>query len=209
VKKVSVPGVGHYLRKAEIDLERIAEAGGGVWLFGSRAAGCARKNSDWDLLILTPSAVTESRRKRGNVDLVYVALADLQTWASSELAVHVETYGMRLDEGPPIQFNANPIAAAVRKQALVAVRSRFLDRIGLVLQPAQLGCELLRLRRNAHRGWLLAEGQAVPPTALLDRAWQAASERTRVAILDSCQMAPCVRDAALSRPGAVRFTRTP
>lgn len=209
MKKVSAPGVGYYLRKAEIDLERIAEGGGGVWLFGSRAAGCARKNSDRDLLILTPSAVTESHRKRGKVDLIYVALADLQTWASSELAAHVETYGMRLDEGPLLQFNANPIAAAVRKQALVAVRSRFLDRIGAVLQPAQLGCELLRLRRNAHRGWLLAEGQGVPPTALLDRAWQAASELTRVAILDSCQMAPRVRDAVLSRPGAVRFTRTP
>jgi hypothetical protein len=209
VKKILIPGVEHYLRKADLDLERIAEGGGGVWLFGSRAAGCARRNSDWDLLVLTSSTVAEDRRKCGNADIIYVALAELQTWASSELAAHVEMYGMRLDEGPPIQINANPIAAAARKQALVAVRSRFLDRIGAVLQPAQLGGELLRLRRNAHRGWLLAEGHGVPPTALLDREWQAASELTRVAILDSCQMAPRVRDAVLSRPGAVRFTRTP
>jgi Polymerase beta, Nucleotidyltransferase len=128
VKKVPIPGVEHYLRKAELNLECIAEEGGAVWLFGSRAAGCARRDSDWDLLVLTPSTVTQDRRKCGRADIIYVALTELQTWASSELAAHVEVYGMRLDEGPPIQINANPIAAAVRKRALVAVRSRFLDR---------------------------------------------------------------------------------
>jgi predicted nucleotidyltransferase len=198
LKKLSVQKINDRLREARIDLDHIASGGGGVWLFGSRAVGCARRDSDWDLLVLTSSSVVEDRQKCGNVDVIYVALRNLETWAASELAAHVEEYGVRLDTGSPIEINAKPAAAAGRKKALVAVRSRFLDRVWVALRPSQLRCELLRLRRNAHRGWLLAEGSGVPPTALLDNAWSMASNPERAAILGSCQMAPRVYDACLA-----------
>lgn len=197
---LAVHGIDDRLREAGIDLHRIASGGGGVWLFGSRAVGCAREDSDWDLLVLTPFTASETRRRYGNVDVIHVALAELHAWASSELAAHVEEYGVRLDPGSPIEINARPTAAAGRKQALVATRSRFLDRIWVALRPAQLSCELLRLRRNAHRGWFLAKGKGVPPTALLDQAWSVASDPLRASILGSCHMAPRVRDAVLAEP---------
>jgi hypothetical protein len=198
VKKLSIHGLDARLREAHIDLDHIAAGGGGVWLFGSRAAGCARRDSDWDLLVLTSSSVTHDRHKYGDVDVIYVALGDLENWAASELAAHVAGYGLRLDPGAAIEINAKPALAAVRKKALVASRSQLLDRIWVALRPAQLRCELLRLRRNAHRGWLLAKGSGVPPTALLDNAWSMASNPKRASILRSCQMASRVYDACLT-----------
>jgi predicted nucleotidyltransferase len=199
-----------------IQLNRLSANGGGVWLFGSRAAGCARVDSDWDLLVLTSLppqearrkfadieivyvslADLEARRKFADIEIVYVSLADLDIWVSTELAAHVADFGIRLDSGNPIKINSNPAAAAARKQALVATRSRFLDRLWVAFRPEQLKCELLRLRRNAHRGWVLAEGHGPPPTALLDQRWSIASKQMRASILAASDLAPRVYDALL------------
>jgi hypothetical protein len=185
------------LRRANIDLAAIAASGGGVWLFGSRAVGCARDDSDWDLLVLDPQTMTGHRRKCGKVDTVIVAMAQLDEWRCGELAAHVRDFGIRLDQGQPIEIDACPREAAVRKQALVAERSRFLHRLWAAFTPGQHDTELLRLRRNAHRGWVLAMGHGVPPTALLDAAWSDASSQQRAAILAASHVVPSVGDAML------------
>lgn len=197
MNKFSIPGLDDCLRTSGIELNHISASGGGVWLFGSRAVGCARVDSDWDLLIIASSHPHETRRKFGNIEIVYVSLTDLGIWASTELAAHVADFGVRLDSGAPIKINSNPVVAAARKQALVATRSRFLDRLWVALRPEQLKCELLRLRRNAQRGWVLADGHGAPPTAMLDQRWSMANKQMRATILAVSDLAPRVRNALL------------
>lgn len=193
----NISGLLACLRRASIDLDAIAACGGGVWLFGSRAVGCARDDSDWDLLVLDPQRTTGGRRKHGEIDTVFVAMAQLHEWLSGELAAHVRDFGVRLDRGTPIEIDANPRVAALRKRALVAARSRFLHQLWAAFTPSQHDAELLRLRRNAHRGWVLSTGQGVPPTALLDVAWSDASPQQRAAILATSDVVAGVRDAML------------
>ncbi|GAB3707077.1 hypothetical protein GCM10027592_40880 [Spirosoma flavus] len=45
-----------------------------VWLFGSRARGDARKDSDWDFLVLTNKAVNRSYKKLVRDNLFFLGL---------------------------------------------------------------------------------------------------------------------------------------
>lgn len=63
-----------------------------IWLFGSRARGDARDDSDWDLLVVVPDdASGERRRARGAYELM-VGLehgADVLVWPRSEFDVRL------------------------------------------------------------------------------------------------------------------------
>lgn len=45
-----------------------------VWLFGSRARGDAKKDSDWDFLVLTDQAVDRPFKRRMRDNLFYLEL---------------------------------------------------------------------------------------------------------------------------------------
>jgi nucleotidyltransferase-like protein len=175
--------LAHHLRCAGLALDAIAAAGGGVWCFGSRASGCARPGSDWDVLIVTRAPVQTRRLHRVELDVVQLGLHDLDAWAGTELAGHIARYGVRLDDGAAIALRSAPQEAAGRKRAVVAARALYLDRVWAALQPAQRDYRALRLRRDLQRAALLAGGAAVPPTALLDAAWDAASLEARRGLL--------------------------
>lgn len=177
------------LTTASIDLTQIASSGGGVWLFGSRAAGCARRDSDWDLLIICNSARIPRRVKHHGIDINYLPSAHVETWSKSELGTHVSEYGIRLDGGRALWTKKRADLAASRKQALVAIRSEQLNMVQPLLRPGQLQAELLRLRRNAQRGWLLSLNTPVPPTAMLDDAWQSSNISLQTSILEACGVA--------------------
>jgi len=198
MKRTTQPSLAACLEQAGLLLSRIAADGGGVWLFGSRAAGCARGDSDWDLLVVSPSVRACYRSKVLGADVNYVPMRELPAWSTGELAGHVAEYGIRIDDGRPLLFHARPSLAAPRKQALVASRSERLRVLRAALQPRQFQAEILRLRRNAQRGWLLSRNFAVPPTVMLDEEWSAAAPSLRESILSACNVAHRIAEVILS-----------
>jgi Nucleotidyltransferase domain len=181
--EAAIRALVHELRSRGVDAAEIAAAGGGVWCFGSRAAGCAKPESDWDVLMIGRAPAGEHRIRRGRIDLVKVCVADLGAWTAGELATHIAAYGVRLDPGRALALHAAPAVAAPRKCAVTGARARTLDALWAALGPSQRDREALRLRRDVHRAWLLSRGSPIPPTALLEQEWAAASPRARAAIL--------------------------
>jgi hypothetical protein len=173
------------LLDANVDVDAVTRAGGGIWCFGSRAAECATDDSDWDVLLLRSelTAITRQKFVGSGLDVVQVAPSGLDAWATTELAAHVAVYGIRIDDGHVIELRSHPLVAAPRKLAVVAARATHLDRMFLALQPLQQLHSLLRLRRDLHRAWLLLRGTAIPPTAVLDGEWDACTRATRAEVL--------------------------
>jgi len=172
------------LSESDLDITAVAAGASGIWCFGSRAAGCARVDSDWDVLVVTRAPVLESRIRRAGLDLVNVRFAELDAWTSTELAAHVAAYGVRIDHGRELTLRSVPTAAAPRKCAVVNGRAQTLNAMWTGLQPGQRRRETLRLRRDLHRAWLLTQGASIPPTATLEREWRSSPRRARAAILD-------------------------
>jgi hypothetical protein len=151
------------------DLRRSAEQ---IILFGSRAARVERDDSDWDLLCVG------SGRSRATpaLDLIWVEPRDLdsEAWLTGELAGHVAHYGCWL-EGTPgwTRGVACGTAAAVRKARRLASRLTALERAWRLLPPPNRSRHRLLVRRDLQRYELLARGEPVPPSRLLDEAWGA------------------------------------
>jgi len=140
-------------------------------LFGSRAAGCAREGSDWDLLAIGEGPCPVAR----HLDLVWIHPRDLDsgTFLATELAGHVARYGRWL-HGPFDWRSAVACgpAAAERKARRLASRLCALERAWPLLTPG-LRCEERTLfRRDLQRFDLLARSEAVPPSRMLDEAWE-------------------------------------
>lgn len=143
-------------------------------LFGSRAAGVGRSDSDWDLFCVSQ----DNRFKAPDLDLVLRTPAQTEAplWLGSELAHHIAAFGVWLTARPTwldaILFSDR--AADAKHEAIVetvrSVRGRW-DR----LLPTQRAKYLERVRRDLQRLHILAMRQPVPPTAFLDRVWQCAA----------------------------------
>lgn len=163
-----------------IDLEERA-AGGGAWLFGSRAAGCARENSDWDVLIVAPREARAGREKVGKVDLVTVAdiKGTRERWLVSELSAHVAHYGQLLTGSENWMGAIDSKQAGQRK--LVGVRAQIagLARAWETLTPYHRVRWSRDLRRDIQRGIALYDQQTVPPTRVLDDLWLESTQRER------------------------------
>jgi hypothetical protein len=147
-----------------------------IILFGSRAAGCARSTSDWDLLCIGPG---RSRRLSG-LDLVWLDPAALDTtaWLGGDLAGHIAAHGVWLEGAPCWDLGALDFAAAAhRKEARLARALRALTQSWDLLGPAYQRKHATLLRRDAQRCLLLQRGIPIPPSAKLDDVW--AGERSR------------------------------
>ncbi|WP_437840173.1 nucleotidyltransferase domain-containing protein [Sorangium sp. So ce1153] len=154
------------------DLQRSAEQ---VVLFGSRAAGVGSAGSDWDLLV-----VGEGRTRHTQaVDLVWVSPRELATpaWLGSELAGHVARWGRWLHGAPDWVAEAGCGEMATEHKARrLASRLAALEQTWDLLSPAYRREHLTLFRRDLQRHALLAQGEAVPPSALLDETWQACAD---------------------------------
>jgi hypothetical protein len=190
------------LRDAGIDADVIARAGGGVWAFGSRAAGCAQPNSDWDVLVVAPVIVKTPSGRVGALDLVCVELpVFLADWQHSELATHIGAHGVCLTPECRLQVVGKPLFAAPRKRAVVHRRALTIDHLWDAFTPHQRRRESIRLRRDIQRVALLEKGKATPPSAWLDAAWDASSASERRGLIRSMALAHRIARATFLHGG--------
>jgi hypothetical protein len=171
-----------------------------VWLFGSRAAGCAMPESDWDVLVLDPAA-RSGRTRIGVIDLVTVGWTNEHPgrWLSSELAVHVSRYG-RLVIGERTWTSAvNTRAAAEAKAARTNRRLHALCRAWRNLSVEHRNRRSVEMRRDVQRCLALADRETVPATQVLDLEWNQAGRGARAsAVTRFCRVeSPLLLDAML------------
>jgi hypothetical protein len=141
-----------------------------VILFGSRAAGVAGVDSDWDLLCVGEGTSVHNR----NIDLVWVSPMQLSTdrWLGSELASHVAVYGQWLvgEDSWSHCVSISPEAVHHKRQSILFQLSE-LKRLWSSIIPGWRAKHLRRLRRDVQRLHCLIEKRAVPPTRMLDDLW--------------------------------------
>jgi Nucleotidyltransferase domain len=151
------------------DLERSSDQ---IILFGSRAAGLARSGSDWDLLVVGEG----HSRHTPAIDLVWLPPQELATkaWLASELAGHVARWGDWIHGAPDWTASVTrSTAAADGKAHRVASRLAALERAWDLLPSAYRRKHHALVRRDLQRHAILARGEPVPPSPVLDDAWVA------------------------------------
>jgi hypothetical protein len=145
-----------------------------IILFGSRAGGLAGVRSDWDILVVGDGQT----RSRSAIDLVWVTARELATreWLTSELAGHVARWGHWL-RGEPEWTRGVRCGAEARdcKDARLASRLAALERAWIDLAEDYRTEYRTLLRRDLQRRAVLARGEPVPPTRVLDDSWGASA----------------------------------
>jgi len=170
VSKAEV-GLGPRLVSAGVDWTLLTNSSRAVLLFGSRAAGTNRADSDWDILCI---GSTHRRVRRNGIDLVPVRpeLVASPLWLESELATHVAAYGRVLvgDESC-LQKSTVTRRTELEKKSRIEGKLEALRRLSPLLSASRVARLLVRVRRDMQRLDSLVQGVPVPPTAELDRAW--------------------------------------
>jgi hypothetical protein len=151
--------------------EDVVDASTEAVIFGSRAVGMHRPNSDLDVLLV--DAKTDRLRVAG-VDCVILRSEELTSslWLGSELASHIAEYGKWI-KGFGFWRHQVRISdrAAMRKQARL---------VGLLMRGPKWWSKLhpvfhtkyrLTIRRELQRLDLLRRKTPVPPTCTLDSEW--------------------------------------
>lgn len=144
-------------------------------IFGSRAAGVSKEDSDFDLLCV---GVGASRLSRA-LDLVFIAPEDIQgeRWLGSELAGHVARYGVWLKGDPDwVHRHHGSHQALERKREKLLHRLQAVEQHFHLFDPLYLQKYLTLTRRDLQRYEHLAHGEPVPPTPILDQAWAQLAE---------------------------------
>lgn len=160
------------LAQAGLDWVQLSHTTYELVVFGSRAAGVNRRQSDLDVLLVGSKA----RVKRAGLDLVGMSRAEIESaeWLGSELASHVANYGLwiigsgKWREGVRISLNA-----ADRKERHLLSLARSVDRSWSELHPAFQLKYRTTVRRELQRLLLLRSAIPIPPTPILDWDWQA------------------------------------
>lgn len=151
--------------------EEVVDASTEVVIFGSRAVGMQRPDSDLDVLLV--GAHTTRLRVPG-IDFVTLPSGELASsrWLGSELASHIAEYGKWI-KGFGFWRHQVRISdrATMRKQARI---------VGLLMRAPKWWSKLhpvfhtkykLTIRRELQRLDLLRRKTPVPPTCALDSDW--------------------------------------
>lgn len=146
-----------------------------IVLFGSRAAGVAHERSDWDILCVGHGCT----RRTARIDLVWVSPEERcsRAWLEGELAGHVGRWGQWLVGEPTWRASAVPgPAACEEKRRRITLRVAVWERSWALCSSRLRARYALALRRDLQRHELLRDGQAVPPSAMLDQTWRAMAD---------------------------------
>lgn len=139
-------------------------------IFGSRAAGVSKEDSDFDLLCVGAGTSRLSR----SLDLVFITPQDIlgERWLGSELAGHVARYGVWLKGEPDwVRLHHGSRQALERKRTKLLHRLQSVEQHFHLLDPLYLQKYLTLTRRDLQRYEYLAQSEPVPPTPILDQAW--------------------------------------
>jgi hypothetical protein len=148
-------------------------------LFGSRAAGVPRSNSDWDVLVVRTNGPTI--RCASKIDLVEIELAQVssEAWLGSELANHIAAYGRWIVGEPTWSGSVHSSKRAIeRKGDRLRLRLNNMQRSWEILQPAYKRSFATVVRRDVQRYHCLVDGRPVAPSSILDDAWGTAEMET-------------------------------
>jgi hypothetical protein len=159
------------LRRQRISWSALEDHASQVILFGSRAAGIAGIDSDWDLLCVGEGTCVHN----GKIDLIWIPPIELATerWLGSELASHVAAYGLWLVGEDSWSHLASISPEAVHhKRQLILCQLSELKRLWSNIIPGWRAKHLRRIRRNVQRLHFLVGKRAVPPTPMLDDLWE-------------------------------------
>lgn len=174
---MNLASLGVALREHGWSWDELRAASDGVFLFGSRAAGCEREGSDWDLLCVGDGASV----MRPGLDLLWVPRARTgeERWRGTELASHVANWGICLHGEGGWLCGARPAHAAVELKRKVLQGRVNAHRQIRASSTRVHRTRLESIRRDAQRLAWLEAGEAVPPSAHLDRDWKRPHERQR------------------------------
>ncbi|WNG46821.1 hypothetical protein F0U60_23880 [Archangium minus] len=158
------------LARRGLSWEELSKGCQQIILFGSRAAGVSREGSDFDLMCIGSGL----SRLGPSLDLVFVTPEDCRRkrWLGSELAGHVARYGQWLVGEPDWVHRVRPsLDAKERKAERLRRRLQAVEKSFPLLDALYREKHFALIRRDLQRHDLLAQGEPVPPTPLLDQAW--------------------------------------
>lgn len=139
-------------------------------VFGSRACGVQKSNSDWDVFIVGEKQKMLVRK----LQLVWRTLESvhMKEWLGSELANHIAAYGVwltpQLGWQKDVYFSSKAIDRKVAKilSSIDKIKNYRSDISDLYFQD-----RLIRLRRDIQRLVCLRTSTATPPSVILDEDW--------------------------------------
>lgn len=156
---------------AGANLEELIESASEIVIFGSWTTGAQTPNSDVDVLCVGRGR----RHKCESLDIVWISERHVETnpWLGSELASHIAAFGVWIHGRSCWADRAYcSAAAAARKADAIRRRAAALNDRWSHLAPPFRKLHATLIRRDVQRFRLLREAQPVPPTRLLDEAWQ-------------------------------------
>lgn len=174
--------LSYALSRHGLSLDDLQRSATGIALFGSRAAGCARSASDWDLFVIGDASIPDLRAPE--IDLVQESPRAVTTakWLGGELAGHVISYGVWIHGEPTWDREALDFEeAARRKETMLARKLRALERAFRLLAADYRAKHSLSIRRHVQRLGLLEQRVPVPPSRRLDEQWLSDPRRDEVA----------------------------
>jgi Nucleotidyltransferase domain len=159
------------LSNSGMTYEKVADVSTEVVIFGSRAVGMHRPDSDLDVLLV--GANTGRLHVRG-IDFVILPSEELASsrWLGSELASHIAEYGKWIKGYGSWRHQVRiSDRAAMRKQARVVGLLMRAPKWWSKLHPVFHAKYKLTIRRELQRLDLLRRKTPVPPTCTLDSDW--------------------------------------
>jgi predicted nucleotidyltransferase len=150
-----------------LSFDELFRSASDVVVFGSRATRVHRQDSDLDLLIISERS---GHKRKGKLDLVFVPQAKIDSpiWRRTELARHIDAYGLSLIHRDFRLYAIVDEYAAMRKQARLHTLVKSLLLCWHALNDELRQKYFTRLYREVQRYRYLKEGSPVHPTAYLD-----------------------------------------
>jgi predicted nucleotidyltransferase len=175
VDPLTISHVTARLAKSErLSWDALVEQASEVVVFGSRASGLQRRESDLDVLCIGSG----KRLKTTRLDVIWKTVEEVESerWLSSELAGHIGAFGLWLRGSGQWKGELRPGSRAIdhkRKRILALVEG--LHAHWNRLDPDFHRKYLTVIRHDVQRLECLAAGLPVPPTPLLDKNWMSGS----------------------------------
>jgi predicted nucleotidyltransferase len=175
-RKATLPLVRAALRNRGMAWSKLCSSATQVILFGSTGCGLSTADSDIDLLCVGAGERVRSR----HLDIKWITLEKLQSqqWLHSELASHIASFGKWLhgtdDWSDRVQITSQTLNF---KRRLISGRITGLRTRWDLLAPPYRRKHVAKVRRDLQRLALLASGEAVPPTPVLDFFWSLVEDK--------------------------------